>query len=98
MIPYISEVLFNEPQGRSIALVHFGSSLAFLCMFVYGWSVGDAGEFRWLLFFIVGTALAGTAESLPESRRQAAGVLRFAGILVLLGLFAAYFSGFEFII
>lgn len=98
MVPYIGEVLFDEPQGRSVALVHFGSSLVFSCMFVYGWSVSDAGEFLWLLFFVVGTALAGIAESLPRSRRQAAGVLRSGGILVLLGLFAAYFAGFDSIV
>lgn len=98
MVPYISEVLFNEPQGRPFALLQFGVSLTFLCMFVYTWSVGDAGETRWLLFTVVGTALSGIAESLPENRRQAAGVLRFAGILVLLILVAAPFTGFKFIV
>ena len=98
MISYLSEVLFNEPQGRPFALFQFGVSLTFLSMFVYTWSVGDAGEIRWLLFLIVGTVLSGVAESLPENRRQVAGVLRFAGVLVLLVLVAAPFADFEFIV
>ena len=95
MVPYISEVLFNEPQGRRIALFQFGMSLIFVCIFVYAWSVGNAGETRWLLFLVVGTALSGIAESLPENRRQAAGVFRLAGILVLLILVTAPFTGLK---
>jgi len=95
MVLYINEVLFNEPQGRPFALVQFGVSIIFLCIFVYTWSVGDAGEFVWILFLIVGTALSGIAESLPENRRQAAGVLRLVGILVLLILVTAPFTGLK---
>jgi hypothetical protein len=98
MVPYVSEVLFNEPQGRRIALFQLGLSLTFLCMFVYTWSVGDAGETQWLLFLIVGTALSGIAESLPETQVQAVGVLRFTAVLVLLCVVAAPFLGFESII
>lgn len=98
MVPYISDVLFNEPQGRSVAIVQFGASLIFLCMFVYAWSVDDAGKFLWILFLIVGSALSGIAESLPENRRQAAGILRFAGILVLLLLLLSGFLRPDFLI
>ena len=98
MVPYISEVLFNEPQGRPLALLHFAMSLTFLCIFSYAWSVGNAGETRWLLFLVVGTALSGIAESLPENRRQATGVFRLAGILVLLILVTAPFTGLKVII
>ncbi|QLK27513.1 hypothetical protein HYG81_07905 [Natrinema zhouii] len=98
MVPYISDVLFNEPQGHPNSLIQFGLSLTFLCIFVYGSSVGDAGEFLWVLFLIVGSALFGIAESLPENRRQAAGVLRFAGILVLLILLLSGFLRLEFLI
>ena len=97
MVPYISEVLFNEPQGRRIGLFQLGISLTFLCMFVYVWSVGDAGETRWLLFMIVGTALSGIAESLPETQLQAVGVLRFMAVLVLLCGVAVPFLGLGFI-
>jgi len=98
ILPYISEVLFKEPQGRPLALLQFGVSLTFLCMFAYTWSVGNAGDTRWLLFLVVGTALSGIAESLPENRRQAAGVFRLAGILVLLILLTAPFTGLKIII
>lgn len=86
MIAYISDVLFKEPQGRSESLVHFGLSLSFLCIFVYAWSVSIAGEVLWVLFIIVATALFGIAESLPENRRHAAGVLRFIGHVVSVSL------------
>lgn len=95
MVPDVSEVLFNEPQGRSLALLQFGMSLSFLCMFAYAWSVGSAGDTRWLLLLVGGTALAGIAEALPKTRRQAAGVFRTAGILVLLGLVTAPITGLE---
>jgi len=98
MVPATGELLFREPQGRRIALVQFAASVVFLSMFSYAWSVGDAGETWWILFLVVGTALSGIAESLPENRRQAAGLLRFAGILVLLVLVAATFAGFEFLV
>ena len=86
MITYISDVLFKEPQGRPESLVGLGLSLIFLCVFVYAWSVSLAGEVLWVLFIIVGTALFGIAESLPENRRHAAGVLRFMGHVVSVSL------------
>ncbi|ELZ16809.1 hypothetical protein C477_14388 [Haloterrigena salina JCM 13891] len=98
MVPYISDVLFDEPQGRPNSLIQFGLSLTFLCIFVYAWSVGDVGDVLWVLFLIVGTALSGIAESLPKNRRQAAVVLRFAGILVLLILLLSVFLRFDFLI
>ncbi len=96
MVPSVSETLFNEPQGRPIALFQFGLSLSFLCMFAYTASIGVAGDTRWVLFLGVGTALSGIAESLPKNRRQTAGLLRFAAILVL-GSVAASFLGFRFV-
>jgi peptidoglycan/LPS O-acetylase OafA/YrhL len=99
MVPYISDVLFNEPQGRPNSLVQFGASLSFLCLFVYAWSVGEPGAVvPWVLFFIVGTALAGIAESLPKNRRRAAGLLRLTAILVLVCLLVIMFLAPEYII
>jgi UDP-N-acetylmuramyl pentapeptide phosphotransferase/UDP-N-acetylglucosamine-1-phosphate transferase len=97
MVPYISDVLFNEPQGRPGSLVQFGASLSFLSIFVYAWSVGDAGEVPWVLFFIVGTALSGIAESLPKTRRRAAGLLRLTAILVMVCFLAIMFLTPEYI-
>ncbi|MFD1600384.1 hypothetical protein [Halobellus rarus] len=99
MVPYISDVLFNEPQGRPNSLIQFGASLSFLCIFVYSWSVGEAGAVvPWVLFFIVGTALSGIAESLPKNRRRAAGLLRLTAILVLICFLAIMFLAPEYII
>ena len=99
MVPYISDVLFNEPQGRPNSLVQFGLSLSFLCIFVYAWSVGEAGVVvPWVLFFIVGTALSGIAESLPKTRRRGAGLLRLTAILVLACFLAMMFLAPEYVI
>jgi hypothetical protein len=98
MVPSVSEVLFDEPQGRPSSLVHLGACLFYLCIFVYAWSVGDAGDVRWILFFIFGTALSGTAESLPETRRLAAGFLRLTAILVLVCFLALMFLAPEYIV
>ncbi|MBB6647465.1 hypothetical protein [Halobellus ruber] len=98
MVPYISDVLFNEPRGRPNSLIQFGASLSFLCIFVYVWSVGEAGEVPWVLFLIVGTALSGIAESLPKPRRWAAGLLRLTAILVLVCLLAITFLAPDYII
>jgi len=86
MIAYISDFLFKEPQGRPESLIEFGLSLSFLCVFVYAWSVSLAGEVLWVLFIIVATALSGIAESLPENRRHAAGVLRLMTLVVSVSL------------
>jgi hypothetical protein len=83
MIPFIREVLLNEPQGRPNSLVQLGSSLCLSCLFVYYWTVGSAGEVLFVLFLVVGSALSGIAESLPENRRRVAGVLRLIALLVL---------------
>jgi len=98
MVPYISDVLFNEPQGRPNSLIQFGASLSFLCIFVYGWIVNEAGGVPWVLFLIVGTALSGIAESLPKTRRWAAGLLRLTAILVLVCLLAIMFLAPDYII
>jgi hypothetical protein len=98
MVPSVSEVLFDEPQGRLSSLVQFGACLFFLCLFAYAWSVGDAGDVRWILFFIVGTALSGIAESLPKTRRRAAGLLRLTAILVLVCFLALMFLAPEYVV
>ncbi|RLM71343.1 hypothetical protein DVK05_01600 [Halorubrum sp. Atlit-8R] len=99
MVPHISDVLFNEPQGRPVSLVQFGASVFYLCLFAYAWSVGETGAVvPWLLFFVVGTALSGIAESLPKARRRAAGLLRLTAVLVLACFLAILFLAPESII
>jgi len=85
----INEVVFSKPSGRPTALVQFAGSLIFLGLYVYSWIEGNADSSNWLLIMVVGSTLAGIAESLPENRRQTAGALRLAAILVLLYLIAA---------
>ena len=99
MVPYVSDVLFNEPQGRPSSLIQFGLSVSFSCVFVYAWSVGEAGAVvPWVLFFILGAALSGIAESLPKTRRRAAGLLRLTAILVFACFLATMFLAPEYII
>lgn len=94
----VTEVVFSEPSGRSAALIQFAGSLAFSGLYVYSWTAGNADSGRWLLGMVVGSALAGVAESLPKDRRLTAGVLRLTAILVLLSLLTATVFGPEFIV
>lgn len=99
MVPYVSDVLFNEPQGRPSSLVQFGASFSFLCILAYTWSVGEArAVVPWVLFFMIGTALSGIAESLPKTRRQAAGLLRLTAVLILGCFLAIMFLAPEYVI
>ncbi|OAQ54748.1 hypothetical protein HTG_04070 [Natrinema mahii] len=94
----VTEVVFSEPSGRSAALIQFAGSLAFSGLYVYSRIAGSADSGRWLLGMVVGSALAGIAESLPKDRRLTAGVLRLAAILVLLSLLAATLFSPEFVV
>jgi hypothetical protein len=84
----ISETLFSEPSGRPITLVHAAGALIFAGLYIYGWVV-DGSPVTWLLVMVIGTGMAGIAEALPKSRRQAAGILRSVAILVFLSLVVA---------
>ncbi|WP_226007549.1 hypothetical protein [Natrinema salinisoli] len=94
----ISEVVFSKPSGRSTAILQFAGSLIFLGLYVYSRTVGNAGSSSWLLIMVIGSALAGIAESLPKNRRLTAGLFRLAAVLVLLCLLAASVFRPEFII
>jgi hypothetical protein len=86
----IEDVLFSEPSGRWSATVMFAGSLLFLSSYVYFGVLGDSSTVH-ELFFAVGLALSGIAESLPAERRRTAGGFRIAAMLVfvtLLGLLA----------
>jgi preprotein translocase subunit SecG len=68
-------------------------------VFVYAWSVGEAGAVvPWVLFFIAGTALSGIAESLPRTKRRAAGLLRLTAVLVFVCFLVVMFLAPEYII
>jgi len=85
----VSNAVFSEPSGRPTAIVQFAGSVVFASLYLYAWSVGNAGPSRWLLGMVAGSALAGVAESLPKERRWVAGVLRLSAISILLCLLVA---------
>jgi hypothetical protein len=78
--------LFSEPSGRRHASVMFAAALVFALLYGYSVRVAGSSEAGWLRFMIVGTALSGVAESLPDDRRIAAGLLRVTAIVALVGL------------
>lgn len=82
----ISDVVFSEPSGPRIALVHFAGSLVFAGLYASAWVVEGSAPANWLLAMTVGTGVAGVAEALPKSRWQVAGVLRSVAVLVFLCL------------
>ncbi|WP_313691859.1 hypothetical protein [Halorarum halobium] len=94
----ISQVLFSEPSGRRQAIVMFAGTFVFSSLYAYNVVRGDASSANWLPFMIGGTALSGIAESLPEHRRRAAGILRVTAILLLLCLVVTIVVAPEFIV
>lgn len=81
----IRDVVFGEPSGRGHAFVMFAGSLAMLSIYVYYDILRGVPDISSLVM-AVGFALSGLAESLPTERRQIAGGLRVAAILLLTGL------------
>ena len=87
----IDETLFSEPSGRPFAVLQFCGALFFSGLYVYTVVVENSPMGNWPLFIAAGCTFSGIAESLPKTRRQAAGVLRLAGILALSCLLVAIF-------
>jgi uncharacterized membrane protein len=82
----INETIFNEPSGLPLALVFLCGALVLSGQQGYYVVVEGATPLSAVLFLIAGMALSGIAESLPESRRQAAGVLRLTALFVLVSM------------
>ena len=82
----IDETVFSEPSGRPLALVFLCGALVLSGQQGYYVVVEGATPLSAVLFLIAGMALSGIAESLPESRRQAAGVLRLTALFVLVSM------------
>jgi hypothetical protein len=89
MPAFVSEVVCSEPSGRAHALAQFCGAFAFAGMYGYSMVVEHAVLGPFLPLMALGFALSGLAESLPADRRRAAGALRVAAILVMLGLLGA---------
>jgi hypothetical protein len=80
-----------------MALVQLSAALAFSGLYVYFGIIEHSSSISWVLFFVVGNGLAGVAESLPKTRRRAAGVVRLGAILVLTSFLAIAFLAPEFV-
>jgi hypothetical protein len=81
----IDETVFSEPSRR-VGLVFLCGALLLAGQQAYYVIVEGATPFYASLFLITGMALSGIAESLPKSRRRAAGILRLTAIAVLVSL------------
>ncbi|WP_135854018.1 hypothetical protein [Halorussus salinus] len=81
----IDETVFGEPS-RGVGLVFLCGALLMAGQQGYYVIVGGATPFYAGLFVIAGMALSGIAESLPEPRRRAAGVLRLTALVVLVSM------------
>ncbi|AEM58812.1 hypothetical protein HISP_18110 (plasmid) [Haloarcula hispanica N601] len=81
----IDKTLFGE-SSRRLALVNLCGALLLAGQQGYYVVVEGATPFYAILFLIVGMAFSGIAESLPEPRRRAAGVLRLTALVVLVSM------------
>jgi hypothetical protein len=86
----ITDRVCREPDGRPETLVYFGVAVAFLSMYVYfAWILSSEDSFNFSLVMAVFWALMGIAESLPERRRQTAGILRLTMLFLSLCILVA---------
>ena len=81
----VRNALFREPSGRPQTLVMFGGAVVLSGLAGYGYVAGGTTSVG-SLTMAVGFALSGAAESLSAERRRAAGGLRIAAIVLMLGL------------
>ena len=81
----IDETVFGDPS-RGLALVYLCGALLLAGQQGYYVIIEGATPFYAGLFLSAGMALSGIAESLPKSRRRAAGALRLTAIAVLVSL------------
>jgi len=82
----LDETVFSEPSGRPLGLVYLCGALLLSAVYGYYAVVGDFTPGNFILFLSAGMALSGIAESLPETHRRAAGILRLTSVSVLVGL------------
>ena len=91
----IEDTVFKKPAGGILALVYLVGALLFAGQYGYHAVVLNSPPGNFTLFMCVGFGLSGTAESLPNHRRRAAGVLRLAAIAVYVCLLAALGFGLD---
>ncbi|QCS41790.1 hypothetical protein [Natrinema versiforme] len=93
----INEIVFSEPSGRFFGVVQLCGAFVLFSAYGYYAVVANSLPGSGALFIGVGAALSGVAESLPNNRRRAAGVLRLTAFVVLGSLFATMAFAPEFI-
>jgi hypothetical protein len=93
MSSIIDETVFSEPSGQPVGIIQLCAALLFLGAFGYAIFVENSPLGSWPLFMTAGSALSGIAESLPNNRRQAAGVLRLTAFFALLCLLVSLLFG-----
>jgi len=94
----IKDTVFKEPTGGLLALVYLSGALLFIGQYGYYTIIANSTPGSFILFMCAGFGLSGIAESLPNHRRRAAGVLRIAAIFVYLILLATLVIDPDFLI
>lgn len=77
----ISEVVFKEPEGRNSGLIQVGIAVVLLLVYVYMGRRYGFGLNPSIVLAVV-FSLYGVAEMLPTKRRQLAGSVRLAAIIL----------------
>ena len=88
----IKDNVFQEPRGGISALFYLATALLFVGIYAYVGIIANPLPGAYILYSAV-FGLLGIAESLPNHRRRAAGILRLASILasaILLAIIVFY--------
>ncbi|ERG94444.1 hypothetical protein [Haloquadratum walsbyi] len=85
MYSVVVDILFDEPRGYPISLIHFGGSVTLSALIIYTWITGHSIS-GGSVVMLIGVTITGIAESLPADHRQIAGVLRLGAIFMFLSL------------
>jgi len=92
----IQDTVFKEPTGGILALTYLAGALILFSQYGYYAIITNSAP-RFVLFLGAGFGLLGLAESLPSPQQRAAGVLRLAAVIVLIGLLSALAFAPEFL-
>jgi len=84
----MEDTVFKEPRGGILALVWIAGALLLIGQYGYYVILGNSTIGNFIFFMCAGFGLLGIAESLPNHRRRAAGILRLASIFVFSSLLA----------
>ena len=88
MHPILEDTVFKEPRGDILAPFYLAVALLFIGLYMYFAMITNSLMGTYVLFMCAVFGLSGIAESLPNHRRRAAGLLRLASIFVSISLLA----------